>query len=161
LFHCTNSYFIPNVKATAYSCRTHLPPNTAFRGFGGPQGMFVIEAAISLAAEKLGMDTSVLQKKNLIRTGEEFPYGQIAQSEALECWEKAESLYQADALRKRSRISMPLMLYSKGHVLPASLFSDLLHQDFMNHARALVHVYTDGQRYHHDRAVEMGQGVEH
>src|SRR5882724_11302772 len=49
LFHCTNSYFIPNVRATAYSCRTHLPPNTAFRGFGGPQGMFVIEAAISLA----------------------------------------------------------------------------------------------------------------
>jgi xanthine dehydrogenase large subunit len=46
LFHCTNSYFVPNVKATAYSCRTNLPPNTAFRGFGGPQGMFVIEAAI-------------------------------------------------------------------------------------------------------------------
>src|SRR5688500_1508148 len=42
LFHCTNSYFIPHVKATAYSCRTNLPPNTAFRGFGGPQGMFVI-----------------------------------------------------------------------------------------------------------------------
>ncbi|MBA2494513.1 MAG: molybdopterin-dependent oxidoreductase, partial [Acidobacteria bacterium] len=41
LFHCTNSYFIPNVTATAYSCRTNLPPNTAFRGFGGPQGMFV------------------------------------------------------------------------------------------------------------------------
>ncbi|MEJ7828675.1 MAG: molybdopterin cofactor-binding domain-containing protein, partial [Segetibacter sp.] len=42
LFHSTNTYFIPNVKATAHSCRTHLPPNTAFRGFGGPQGMFVI-----------------------------------------------------------------------------------------------------------------------
>ena len=45
LFHATNSYFIPNVKATAYSCKTNLPPNTAFRGFGGPQGMFVIESA--------------------------------------------------------------------------------------------------------------------
>ena len=53
LFHCTNSYFVPNVKATAYSCRTNLPPNTAFRGFGGPQGMFVIEAAIAKAAEQL------------------------------------------------------------------------------------------------------------
>ncbi|HNU09454.1 MAG TPA: molybdopterin-dependent oxidoreductase, partial [Pyrinomonadaceae bacterium] len=40
LFHCTNSYFIPNVSAVAYSCKTNLPPNTAFRGFGGPQGMF-------------------------------------------------------------------------------------------------------------------------
>ena len=46
LFHCTNSYYIPNVKATAISCKTNLPPNTAFRGFGGPQGMFVIESAI-------------------------------------------------------------------------------------------------------------------
>jgi xanthine dehydrogenase large subunit len=52
LFHCTNSYFIPNVSATAYSCRTNLPPNTAFRGFGGPQGMFVIESAIAHAADK-------------------------------------------------------------------------------------------------------------
>ncbi len=53
LFHCTNSYFVPNVKATAYSCRTNLPPNTAFRGFGGPQGMFVIEAAIAKAADAI------------------------------------------------------------------------------------------------------------
>jgi xanthine dehydrogenase large subunit len=52
LFHCTNSYFIPNVRATAHSCKTNLPPNTAFRGFGGPQGMFVIEAAIDDAAKK-------------------------------------------------------------------------------------------------------------
>ncbi len=50
LFHCTNTYFVPNVTATAYCCRTNLPPNTAFRGFGGPQGMFVIESAINMAA---------------------------------------------------------------------------------------------------------------
>ena len=55
LFHCTNSYFIPNVSVVAYSCRTNLPPNTAFRGFGGPQGMFVIESAITHAAEQLGV----------------------------------------------------------------------------------------------------------
>ncbi|MCK5457206.1 MAG: molybdopterin-dependent oxidoreductase, partial [Melioribacteraceae bacterium] len=54
LFHATNSYYIPNVKATAISCKTNLPPNTAFRGFGGPQGMFVIEAAIKKAATALG-----------------------------------------------------------------------------------------------------------
>src|SRR5205814_297254 len=67
LFHCTNSYFIPNVTATAYSCRTNLPPNTAFRGFGGPQGMFVIEAAIAKAAEALGIEAVVIQEKNLIK----------------------------------------------------------------------------------------------
>src|SRR5439155_8995548 len=100
LFHCTNSYFVPNVKATAYSCRTHLPPNTAFRGFGGPQGMFVIEAAIAKAAEELGIDAFIIQKKNLNRTGDEFPYGQSAVSEARACWEKAEKLYNVEALRK-------------------------------------------------------------
>ncbi|MEO6050340.1 MAG: molybdopterin cofactor-binding domain-containing protein, partial [Pyrinomonadaceae bacterium] len=66
LFHCTNSYFIPNVTATAYCCRTNLPPNTAFRGFGGPQGMFVIESAIAHAAEKLGVSATEIQLKNLI-----------------------------------------------------------------------------------------------
>ncbi|HZE86298.1 MAG TPA: molybdopterin cofactor-binding domain-containing protein [Puia sp.] len=160
LFHCTNSYFIPNVKATAYSCRTHLPPNTAFRGFGGPQGMFVIEAAISLAAEKLGMDTSVLQKKNLIRTGEEFPYGQIAQSEALECWEKAESLYQADALRKEiADFNAANALFKKGMSFQPVCFGISFTKTFMNHARALVHVYTDGSVTITTGAVEMGQGV--
>src|SRR5437899_3464552 len=83
LFHCTNSYFIPNVTATAYCCRTNLPPNTAFRGFGGPQGMFVIEAAIVKAAEELGIDASVIQQKNLLKTGDEFPYGQKAESDAI------------------------------------------------------------------------------
>ena len=69
LFHCTNSYFIQNVTATAYSCRTNLPPNTAFRGFGGPQGMFVIECAIAHAAEKLGVSAAEIQRKNLIFDG--------------------------------------------------------------------------------------------
>jgi xanthine dehydrogenase large subunit len=96
LFHCTSSYFVPNVKATAYSCRTHLPPNTAFRGFGGPQGMFVIEAAIARAAESLNVDASVIQQKNLLQTGDEFPYGQKAVSEANECWNKAVELYDLE-----------------------------------------------------------------
>jgi xanthine dehydrogenase large subunit len=56
LFHSTNSYFVPNVKARGYSCKTNLPPNTAFRGFGGPQGMYVIEAAIQKAAEAMGVN---------------------------------------------------------------------------------------------------------
>ena len=75
LFHTTNSYFIPHVRATAVSCRTHLPPNTAFRGFGGPQAMFVLEAAITQAAAALGVPAVEIQRKNLLRRGDEFPYG--------------------------------------------------------------------------------------
>src|SRR5215207_321307 len=100
LFHCTNSYFIPNVKARAYSCRTHLPPNTAFRGFGGPQGMFVIEAAIVKAAEIIGVSASAIQRANLLETGNEFPYGQKAVSEARECWLALDAIYGIDVMRK-------------------------------------------------------------
>src|SRR6185436_14198168 len=95
LFHANNTYFIPNAKATAYSGKTHLPPNTAFRGFGGPQGMFVIEAAIAKAAEKLGIPASQIQEKNLLKDGDEFHYGQIAMGcEAGNCWKSADKLYE-------------------------------------------------------------------
>ena len=57
---------MPNVKATGISARTNLPPNTAFRGFGGPQAMFVIEGAIARAARTLGLDTTAVQEKNLL-----------------------------------------------------------------------------------------------
>src|SRR5688500_12551510 len=101
LFHCTNSYFVPNVKATAYCCLTHLPLNTAFRGFGGPQGMFVIESAIAKAADALGINASEIQEKNLLKTGDEFPYGQKAASEANECWNKMDELYDIKKIRRK------------------------------------------------------------
>ena len=71
LFHATNSYFVENVKATVYSCKTNLPPNTAFRGFGGPQGMFVIEAAIAKAAQEIGVSAKEIQEVNLLQENHE------------------------------------------------------------------------------------------
>lgn len=160
LFHCTNSYFIPNVRATAYSCRTNLPPNTAFRGFGGPQGMFVIEAAIAKAAEALGLDAAVIQKKNLHRTGDEFPYGQLAQSEAHACWQKAGDLYDIDTIRKEvAGFNAKHLMYKKGVAVMPVCFGISFTKTFMNQARALVHVYTDGSVTISTGAVEMGQGV--
>jgi xanthine dehydrogenase large subunit len=160
LFHCTNSYFIPNVKATAYSCRTHLPPNTAFRGFGGPQGMFMIEAAITKAAEALGVPASVIQEKNLLQSGEEFPYGQIAQSEAPACWHKATSLYDLAVMRKETEaFNAANKFYKKGIACMPICFGISFTKTLMNQARSLVHVYTDGSVGITTGAVEMGQGV--
>lgn len=160
LFHCTNSYFIPNVKATAYSCRTHLPPNTAFRGFGGPQGMFVIEAAIAAAADALGIDASVIQQKNLLQTGDEFPYGQKAQSEAGRCWETAERIYHIGQLKKEiASFNAANKLFKKGISFMPICFGISFTKTFMNQARSLVHVYTDGSVTISTGAVEMGQGV--
>jgi xanthine dehydrogenase large subunit len=160
LFHCTNAYFIPHVKATAYSCRTHLPPNTAFRGFGGPQGMFMIESAIAKAAEALGVEASVIQEKNLLQTGDEFPYGQKAQSEAPECWHKATALYDLAALRKEVEdFNAANKWYKKGLACMPICFGISFTKTLMNQARSLVHVYTDGSVGITTGAVEMGQGV--
>lgn len=160
LFHCTNSYFIPHVKATAYSCKTNLPPNTAFRGFGGPQGMFVIESAIAQAAEGLGIDASEIQKRNLIKTGEEFPYGQIAASEANKCWSKAEKIYELKKQKKNAAaFNAENKLLKKGIALMPVCFGISFTKTLMNQARALVHVYTDGSVGVSTGAVEMGQGV--
>lgn len=160
LFHCTNSYFIPNVKATAYSCRTHLPPNTAFRGFGGPQGMFVIESAIAKAAESLGIDASDIQEKNLLKTGDEFPYGQLAVSEAKVCWKKMDELYNIRQLRKEiADFNATHLLFKKGMALMPICFGISFTKTRMNQARSLVHVYNDGSVGVSTGAVEMGQGV--
>ena len=160
LFHCTNSYFIPNVRATAYSCRTNLPPNTAFRGFGGPQGMFVIEAAIAKAAETLGVSAALIQKRNLQKTGDVFPYGQLAVSEAEACWQKAEELYDIDVLREDvEKFNGENKLFKKGLALMPVCFGISFTKTLMNQARAQVHVYTDGSVSVSTGAVEMGQGV--
>jgi len=160
LFHCTNSYFVPNVKATAYSCRTHLPPNTAFRGFGGPQGMFVIEAAIDKAAKEFNVPASVIQQKNLLNTGDEFPYGQKAESEANECWSKTDELYHILRLQKEvDEFNANNELRKKGIALMPICFGISFTKTFMNQARSLVHVYTDGSVGISTAAVEMGQGV--
>ena len=160
LFHCTNTYFIPHVKATAYSCRTHLPPNTAFRGFGGPQGMFALEAAIAHAAEQLGVESSVIQRANLHRTGDLFPYGQPAVSEALACWNKAELLYDAEQMRTDIRsFNASNRLYKKGMSFMPICFGISFTNTMMNQARALVHVFADGSISLSTGAVEMGQGV--
>ena len=160
LFHCTNSYFVPNVKATAYSCRTNLPPNTAFRGFGGPQGMFVIESAIARAAEELGIDTTEIQKKNLLTDGDEFPYGQKAESEAKKCWEEAEDIYEIKKIRKQvKKFNDENHLYKKGVSFMPICFGISFTKTLMNQARALVHIYTDGSVGVSTGAVEMGQGV--
>lgn len=160
LFHCTNSYFVPNVKATAYSCRTNLPPNTAFRGFGGPQGMFVIEAAIAKAAAELGIPASEIQQKNLLQTGDEFPYGQKAVSEANECWNKVNEVFNIKEMQSSvDEFNASNKLYKKGMALIPICFGISFTKTLMNQARALVHVYTDGSIGISTGAVEMGQGV--
>lgn len=160
LFHCTNSYFVPNVTATAYCCRTNLPPNTAFRGFGGPQGMFVIESAIVHAAEKLSVAATEIQRKNLIKDGDEFPYGQLAESDAITSWTQGDEKYGFAQLQKEAdEFNASSKYFKKGVATMPVCFGISFTKTPMNQARSLVHVYTDGSVAVSTGAVEMGQGV--
>ncbi len=161
LFHATNSYFVPNMKATAYSCKTNLPPNTAFRGFGGPQGMFVIESALAHAAQELGVSAHQLQKNNLLQNGNEFPYGQIADGvELTKIWSEMESKFDIEAVEKEiNDFNSSNTDIKKGFSLMPVTFGISFTKTPMNQARALVHIYTDGSVGVSTGAVEMGQGV--
>ena len=69
LFHSENSYKIPNMRVTAHVCRTNLPSNTAFRGFGGPQGMLATEQVLDEIARHLGMDALDVRRRNFYQPG--------------------------------------------------------------------------------------------
>ena len=161
LFHATNSYFIPNVHTTVLSCKTNLPPNTAFRGFGGPQGMFVIEAAIATAANALKIDKHLIQEANLLAENDEFSYGQIAtQVEAKNSWDTAKEQFNLEQLAQEiDDFNQKNFLYKKGISVMPIAFGISFTNTPMNHARALVHIYQDGSVGVSTGAVEMGQGV--
>lgn len=161
LFHCTNAYYIPNVKATGYCCRTNLPSNTAFRGFGGPQGKFVIECAISKAAEKTGMKAYEIQKKNLLKENDEFHYGQTAKNvQTLSTWKASEEQFRFEQIRARTeKFNSENTNFKKGFAFMPICFGIAFTNTRMNQANALVNVYTDGSVSFSTAAVEMGQGV--
>jgi xanthine dehydrogenase large subunit len=161
LFHVTNSYFIPHVKATAISCRTHLPPNTAFRGFGVPQAVLVIEAAIAKAAEKLGVTPAVIQQKNLFKTSEQFPNGVTVTSNQIQsCWEMAGQQYEVDKLAaqiKKFNANHPF--HKKGLAVIPICFGIPFNSAWLNQASTLVQINVDGSVSVNTSAIEMGQGI--
>lgn len=161
LFHATNSYFIPNVILQGHCCKTNLPPNTAFRGFGGPQGMFVMEAAIDHAARVLNINATEIQQNNLLKDDDEFPYGQIVENgEAQNSWKELDGKYNIEKIRTAIESYNNTNTFSKkGLALMPICFGISFTNTMMNHARALVHIYTDGTVGVSTGAIEMGQGV--
>ena len=161
LFHATNAYFVPHVRATAAACRTHLPPNTAFRGFGGPQAMFVMEAAIYQAARVLKVEPAFIQEKNLLAAGDVLPYGQRLGTPTLRrCWNEAGQRHELAALEQRvADFNAGHRLEKKGLAIMPVCFGISFTTTFLNQASALVHIHTDGSVSISTAAVEMGQGT--
>ena len=161
LFHSTNAYFIPNVKATGISCRTNLPPNTAFRGFGAPQAMYVLESAIYKASREMGISPIEIQEKNLLKKGDVFPFGMPYEGDEIRrSWKKAFEMYRAENTEGRIRdFNSSNVMFKKGISFMPVCFGISFTHISMNQANALVHVYTDGSVGISTGAVEMGQGV--
>lgn len=161
LFHATGSYHVPHVRATGLSCRTHLPPFTAFRGFGGPQATAVIEAAVDRAARRLGRPRHELQRRNLLDEGDVFPFGMVAEEcRARRCFDEAVARHELagrwQAVEEHNREDPQ---FKKGLAVTPICFGISFTNTSLNQARALVHLYHDGSVAVSTGAVEMGQGV--
>ncbi len=161
LFHATNSYFVPNVRVTAASCRTNLPSNTAFRGFGAPQAIFVMEAAIREAARQRGCGVAELQQRNLLRDGDTLPYGMQPRHVRLQsCWRQLADRVDPDAKRREiDAWNLTGGRFRKGMAVVPVCFGIAFTATLLNQAEALVHIYGDGSISVTTGAVDMGQGV--
>ncbi|MDQ8187761.1 molybdopterin cofactor-binding domain-containing protein [Pelagicoccus sp. SDUM812002] len=159
--HSTNAYDIPNVRIRAVPCRTNLPSNTAFRGFGGPQGMFPLEVAIEKASQKIGVPPYRIQELNLARRGYVFPYGQELEDDRLHrTWEEAKDTFDLEQRQEHiETFNSENKIFKKGLALMPVCFGISFTKTFLNQGSSLVHIYTDGTISVATGGIEMGQGV--
>ncbi|HLM44105.1 MAG TPA: molybdopterin cofactor-binding domain-containing protein, partial [Myxococcaceae bacterium] len=163
LFHLDNAYFVPALDFTGRVARTNLPSNTAFRGFGGPQGVFVMEEVLNRAAEHLGMDPTVMRERNYYR---EAPanvtqYGQVVEGNRLPRIH-AELMATSDYARRRAEIeafNASSRWTKRGIGFQPVKFGISFTTSFLNQAGALVMLYTDGTVQLNHGGTEMGQGL--
>ena len=162
--HSDNAYFIENAQLTGTICRTNLPPNTAFRGFGGPQGIITIENVMEEIAQYLNIDAYLIRERNLYGTGDSrntTPYGQVVSNNNLPVIFKQLST-SCDYQKRRKEIDQfnaQSETHLKGIALTAVKFGISFTNTMLNQANALVNVYLDGSVQVSTGATEMGQGV--
>jgi xanthine dehydrogenase large subunit len=163
ILHADNAYYIPHFTVNGTVCRTNLPPNTAMRGFGAPQGIAAIENVIEDVAAFLGIDPLLVRRRNLYGgAGRDVtPYGQIVSRNTLPrvIEELAES---SDYTRRRdeaARASAASLTHLQGISLLPVKFGISFTRRTLNQASALVNIYTDGTIQVSTGGTEMGQGL--
>jgi xanthine dehydrogenase large subunit len=163
MFHSDNAYYLNEAHITGYRCRTNTASNTAFRGFGGPQGMMTIEAALDDIARTLGEDPLTIRKRNFYGndTRNLTPYhmtvtdnitpelvGQLETS--ADYWVRRQTITDFNA-------TSPII--KKGLALTPVKFGISFTAKHLNQAGALIHIYTDGSIQLNHGGTEMGQGL--
>ena len=163
VLHLDSAYHIPNLRFEGRACRTNLPSNTAFRGFGGPQGIVVVEDAINRYAERTGRDPAEVRRVNLYGDAprDVTPYGQPVRNNRLPRIHEEllrDASYDArraaiDAFNARSRFT------KRGIGYQPVKFGISFTMAVLNQAGAHVLVYTDGTVQLNHGGTEMGQGL--
>ena len=164
--HADNAYDIPHMKITNYCCLTHTQSNTAFRGFGGPQGMLGIERVMDEVAHYLGLDPLQVRRKNFYpdkRAGKFgiTPYGQTVEDCVIQPIVD-ELVKTSDYLSRRAEISafnVANQYVKRGIALTPVKFGISFNTTFLNQAGSLIHVYNDGSVHLNHGGTEMGQGL--
>ncbi|MGD0463404.1 MAG: xanthine dehydrogenase molybdopterin binding subunit [Tepidisphaeraceae bacterium] len=163
MLHGDNAYFIPNISIEGRICRTNLPSNTAFRGFGGPQGVAGIENVIEEIAQALGIDALDVRQANCYGTEDRntTPYGQIVRNNTLPVlFSSLRRDCDYDSRRQRVRqFNAESSTHLRGMALSPVKFGISFTRRTMNQANALVNIYLDGSVIVSTGATEMGQGI--
>lgn len=163
MFHADNSYYLGDATVNGHRCKTNTASNTAYRGFGGPQGMVAIEEVMDAIARHLGLDPLAVRKVNYYGKTERnvTHYYQTVEHNMLE-----EMTAELEASSQYAERREAIRLYNahspilkKGLALTPVKFGISFTASFLNQAGALIHIYTDGSIHLNHGGTEMGQGL--
>ncbi len=163
VMHVDNAYFLPHVRIVSHRCKTHTQSNTAFRGFGGPQGMLAMETVLDAIARQLGLDPLAVRRANFYGSGRDLtPYDMKVEDFVADrlCDELEKS---SDYAARRAAIrawNATSPIVKRGIAITPVKFGISFTTTFFNQAAALVHVYAaDGTVLLNHGGTEMGQGL--
>jgi xanthine dehydrogenase large subunit len=162
LFHSDNAYFLPAVDATGYVCRTHKTSQTAFRGFGGPQGMVVIEDVLDHVARRLSIAPETVRERNFYREGQTTHYGQPVKDAGriATLWHRLKETSRFAARRQDiDAFNQAHPHRKRGMAITPAKFGISFTATFFNQGGALVLIYRDGSVQVNQGGTEMGQGL--
>ena len=163
MLHCDNCYYLENVRITSHRLKTNTVSNTAFRGFGGPQGMMGIEQVVDEIARTLGLDPLTVRQRNFYGTAERnvTPYHAVIEDNVIPDLVNvlAEKSGYADRRQEVAAFNAENPWIKRGLALTPVKFGISFNLVQMNQAGALVHVYTDGSVQLNHGGTEMGQGL--
>ena len=162
LCHVDNAYWVPNIKVAGRIAKSNKTSQTAFRGFGGPQGMLVMEDILGRVAPKLGIPAHELRRKNFYTAGQTTPYGQeVRHPERIaSCWNQVWRDGELDRrMAEVEEFNAAHPYRKRGLAITPVKFGISFNFVSFNQAGALVHVYKDGSVLINHGGTEMGQGL--